>query len=236
MTLERQPEQTFAPAIENAVNYTRWVLAQFGGAIGSNIVEVGIGHGGYSRYMPPGADYCGVDIDPVNIEGARQRHRGSKFVQLDITTDAFVQQFEQVAPDTILCCNVIEHIRDDRLAVGNMLRVLAPKGKLLLFVPALPVLFNDLDRLAGHYRRYTKRSLRAAVPDIGRIESLVYFNSVGAVGWFANKLVRHQEIDSARVAAQVAFFDRVLVPVSRIADRLTGRTFGQSLVAIVGKS
>jgi SAM-dependent methyltransferase len=236
MTLERQPEQTFAPAIESAVNYTRWVLAQFSDAIGSNIVEVGIGHGGYSRYMPPEATYCGVDIDPVNVARARLRHPGSKFVEGDITTDEFVKEFQQVAPDTILCCNVIEHIRDDRLAVTNMLRALTPNGKLLLFVPAMPVLFNDLDRLAGHYRRYSKRSLRAAIPAMGRIESLDYFNSVGAVGWFANRLVRHREIDSKQVAAQVAFFDRVLVPVSRIADRLTGRTFGQSLVAIVGRS
>ena len=171
MTSERQYDQTFAPAIESAVNYTAWVLEQFGDAIGSNIVEVGIGHGGYSRHMPRGASYCGVDIDPKNLEGARLRHPETKFVQADITTDDFVREFQQVAPDTILCCNVIEHIRDDRLAVGNMLRVLAPEGKLLLFVPALPVLFNDLDRLAGHYRRYTKRSLRAAVPGIGRIES-----------------------------------------------------------------
>jgi SAM-dependent methyltransferase len=235
MTSERQNDQTFAPAIESAVNYTAWVLEQFGDSIGSNIVEVGIGHGGYSRYMPRGANYCGVDIDPINVEGARLRHPRSKFVQADITTDDFVREFEPLAPDTILCCNVIEHIRDDRLAVGNMLRVLAPKGKLLLFVPALPVLFNDLDRLAGHYRRYTKRSLRAAIPATGRIESLVYFNSVGAVGWFANRLIPHRQIDSKSIAAQVEFFDRVLVPVSRIADRLTGRTFGQSLVAIVGK-
>src|SRR5438128_4139639 len=103
MTLEHQPEQTFAPAIENAVNYTQWVLSQFGDAIGSNIVEVGIGHGGYSRYMPSGATYCGVDIDPANVERARLRHPDSKFVEGDITADAFVQAFQQVAPDTIIC-------------------------------------------------------------------------------------------------------------------------------------
>jgi SAM-dependent methyltransferase len=236
MNAELQSDQTFAPAMESAVNYTRWVLEQFADAIGSNIVEVGIGHGGYSEFMPKGADYCGVDIDPVNVEGARRRHPRSRFVQADITTDDFVREFERIAPDTILCCNVIEHIRDDGLAVGNMLRALAPRGKLLLFVPALPALFNDLDRLAGHYRRYTKRSLRAAIPATGRIERLAYFNSVGAAGWFANSFVGHRRIDSKSVAAQVDFFDRVLVPVSRIADKLTGRTFGQSLVAIVGKT
>jgi SAM-dependent methyltransferase len=236
MTSQLPSDQTFAPALEGAVNYTRWVLEQFSGAMGSNIVEVGIGHGGYSDFMPAGASYCGVDIDPVNVTGARLRYPRSKFVQADITTSDFVREFESIAPDTILCCNVIEHIEDDRLAVGNMLRVLAPKGKLLLFVPALPVLFNDLDRLAGHYRRYTKRSLRAVISDVGRIDSLTYFNSVGAVGWFANSFVRHRQIDSKSVATQVEFFDRVLVPVSRMSDKLTGHLFGQSLVAIVGKS
>jgi SAM-dependent methyltransferase len=236
MTSQLPNDQTFAPALEGAVNYTRWVLEQFSDAMGSNIVEVGIGHGGYSEFMPAGANYCGVDIDPVNVTGARLRYPRAKFVQADITTSDFVREFESIAPDTILCCNVIEHIQDDRLAVGNMLRVLAPNGKLLLFVPALPVLFNDLDRLAGHYRRYTKGSLRAVIPDVGRIDSLTYFNSVGAVGWFANSFVRHRQIDSKSVATQVEFFDRVLIPVSRMADKLTGHLFGQSLVAIVGKS
>lgn len=227
---------TFAPAIENARNYTRWILDQFDGSFGKNILEVGVGHGGYAEHMPSGASYCGLDVDPANVEGARRRHPGYRFVEGDVTSDSFVEEFRRLQPDTILCCNVIEHIQDDRLAVGHMLQVLAPRGRLLLLVPAGPALYNDLDRLAGHYRRYTKSSLLRAIPsELGQVRRLEYFNLVGALGWYANKFVRHRQIESAAVTKQVEFFDRMLVPAARLADGLTRRVFGQSLVTIVEK-
>jgi SAM-dependent methyltransferase len=228
--------RTFSPAMESAKNYTQWVLRQFEGGFGRNILEVGIGHGGYGDYVPASASYCGLDIDPQNVADARERYPSRSFIEGDVTSDEFLR-LEAKGFDTVLCCNVLEHIEDDRRAVRNMLRVLVAGGRLLLLVPALPALFNDLDRIAGHQRRYTKETLTAAIdPALGRVTRLAYFNSVGALGWLANSFVRHKDIESRSIALQVALFDRMMVPVSRVADRLVGRSFGQSLVAIVERS
>jgi SAM-dependent methyltransferase len=228
--------RTFAPAMESAKNYTQWVLRQFDGSFGRNVLEVGIGHGGYGDYVPTSASYCGLDIDPQNVAAARERYPSRSFIEGDVTSDEFVERLQVEGFDTVLCCNVLEHIEDDRRAVRNMLRVLVDGGRLLLLVPALPSLFNDLDRIAGHQRRYTKATLSAAIdPALGRVERLAYFNSVGALGWLANSFVRHKNIESRSIAMQVALFDRVMVPVSRVADRLVARSFGQSLVAVVEK-
>jgi SAM-dependent methyltransferase len=227
--------RTFAPAMESAKNYTRWVLRQFEGSFGRNVLEVGIGHGGYGDHVPASASYCGLDIDPKNVADARERYPSRSFIEGDVTSDEFLR-LEAKGFDTVLCCNVLEHIEDDRRAVRNMLRVLAAGGRLLLLVPALPSLFNDLDRIAGHQRRYTKATLSGTIdPALGRVKRLAYFNSVGALGWLANSFVRHENIESRSIAMQVAFFDRVMVPVSRVADRLVARSFGQSLVAVVEK-
>jgi hypothetical protein len=187
--------RTFAPAMESAKNYTRWVLRQFEGNFGRNVLEVGIGHGGYGDHVPAAASYCGLDIDPQNVAEARERYPSRSY--------------------------------DDRRAVRNMLRVLVPGGRLLLLVPALPSLFNDLDRIAGHRRRYTKRTLSGAIDrTLGRIERLAYFNSLGALGRIVLRRF-HRGSEGPPVLhrgnAHVA------------ADGLVARSFGQSLVAVVEK-
>lgn len=86
--------------------------------------------------------------------------------------------------DTILSHEVLEHVRDDRLAVQEMVRVLKPGGHLVIFAPnrwypfethghywrgeyhfGNTPLINYLpnvwrNRLAPHVRTYTKRGLR----------------------------------------------------------------------------
>jgi hypothetical protein len=237
MSLQPHLEQTFAPVMENAVNYTQWVLAQFGDAIGSNIVEVGIGHGGYSRYMPRGASYCGVDIDPNNVEGGRG---------CDIPNP---NSSRWTSRPNRSCGNSSR---------SHRIRFSAATSSNIFATIALPSATCCVCRLLGgscccSCRRFPRcsttriawRDIIAAVPSVRyaprfrlRAGSSACFISIqwAPWGWFANKFVRHHEIDSGGVAAQIAFFDHVLVPVSRIADRLTGWTFGQSLVAIVGKS
>jgi len=223
--------------MEEAQNYTRWVLDQFRDEFGRSVLEVGIGHGGYSNHMPPGVHYWGLDLEAASVAAARKKYPQREFFCADITAPDFVAKHMHLQPDSILCANVIEHIENDRLAVGNLLRLLAPGRQLLLLVPALPALYNDLDRLAGHHRRYTKARLLEAIPaDFGTVRTLRYFNSIGALGWYANKFKRHDNIGDQAVSAQVRFFDRYVLPISRGVDKLIGGSFGQSLIAIVQKS
>lgn len=222
--------------MEEAQNYTRWVLDQFRDEFGGSVLEVGVGHGGYSSQMPAGVRYWGLDLEAASVAKARQKYPQREFFCADITGPDFVAKYAHLQPDSILCANVIEHIEDDRLAVGNLLRLLAPGGRLLLLVPALPGLYNDLDRLAGHHRRYIKARLLEAIPaELGTVQKLRYFNSIGALGWYANKFKRYDNIEDQAVSAQVRFFDRYVLPISRSVDKLIGGSFGQSLIAIVQK-
>ena len=87
--------------------------------------------------------------------------------------------------DLVLSHEVIEHVQDDRLAVGEMVRVLRPGGRLALFCPNRGYPFEThgiywrgryhfgniplvnwlprrwRDRLAPHVRVYTRRDLEA---------------------------------------------------------------------------
>ena len=217
-----RPEQTFAPAMESAVGYTRALGA---GAIRRLARFEHCRSRDWSRWIfrlhAARASYCGVDIDPLNVEGARRRLSPIEIRRGRYHHQRLRAEFGEIAPDTILCCNVIEHISDDRLfAVENMLRVLAPKGKLLRFVPALPVLFEPR-RLAGFILAAIQNGRCARSRT--RAGSRVSIISIPLAPWAGSPSTGSSatRIDSKSVAAQVDFFDQVLVPVSRITNRLT---------------
>src|SRR5262249_48336529 len=138
---------------------------------------------------------------------------------------------------SIVCLNVLEHIEDHGRAVRNLARALNPGGHLLVIVPALPALYNDLDRLAGHHRRYRRHEVGELLSDAGlKPERVDYFNPIGGLGWWANRLQRHRSLNDTMVNTQITLFDRWLVPVSRGINPLTKHFFGQSVFAVGSKS
>jgi SAM-dependent methyltransferase len=72
--------------------------------------------------------------------------------------------------------DVLEHIEDDAGALREIHATLGRGGRIYLTVPAYPALYSAEDRVAGHFRRYTGRSLARAVAASGfRIEFSTYF-------------------------------------------------------------
>lgn len=229
-------ESTYSSAIEDAVNYTGWVLSVFHRYIGSSIMEVGLGHGSYRKYLPADTRYVGVDIDAECVARAEFRYPRDRFITADITDTRLVEKLDSAKLDTVLCVNVLEHVEDDRQAASNLLATLRPGGHLLIFVPAFSFLYSDLDRLAGHVRRYAKRDLQRLTGKSGRVVLARYFNSLGGLGWLANKAFRHNSLNSQAVNSQIKLFDTYAVPVARVLDCVTSRFFGQSLVCVIRKT
>jgi 2-polyprenyl-3-methyl-5-hydroxy-6-metoxy-1,4-benzoquinol methylase len=69
--------------------------------------------------------------------------------------------------DGVLALDVIEHLDDDRAAVGALAKLLKPGGLAVVSVPALPELFSEFDRIQGHRRRYLPETLLAAFAGSG---------------------------------------------------------------------
>jgi len=135
--------------------------------------------------------------------------------------------------DTILYIDVLEHIEDDLGEMRAALSHLSPKGKIVVLSPAHPGLFTEFDRALGHYRRYTRRSLRACTPAGATLIEIYALDSFGLMATVANKLLLHQSMPSSK---QIAFWDRCLVSVSRWTDPLIGFSLGKSLIGVWQKS
>jgi SAM-dependent methyltransferase len=131
--------------------------------------------------------------------------------------------------DTILYIDVLEHIRDDYAEAAAAFAHLRPGGRLIVLVPAHQFLFSPFDAAIGHHRRYNRASLLALAPAGGRLELFRMLDSIGFFASLANKLLLRTAHPSAW---QIRLWDRVMVPLSRVADPLLGHRFGKTAIAV----
>jgi len=81
--------------------------------------------------------------------------------------------------DLVAVLDVVEHIADDAAALAAMRTLLRPGGKVLVAVPAHQWMWSAHDVVNHHHRRYSKKTLAAAIRAAGmRPEKMGYFNSI----------------------------------------------------------
>jgi SAM-dependent methyltransferase len=224
---------TYSSAIADAQNYMNWLVGEFRPYLRGKILEVGIGHGNYCTLLREYGDYLGVDLDKESVSAAKRNFPGLAFAECNILDLATIEQLLPNGADSIISLNVLEHIEDDAAAVGNLVRTLKPGGHLLLAVPALMMLYNEMDRLAGHCRRYATGDLRSILSKQPvEILRLGYLNPIGGLGWWVNSLSRPKSLNSDAINGQIRLFDRYVVPISRALNPLFASFFGQSVICV----
>jgi SAM-dependent methyltransferase len=89
--------------------------------------------------------------------------------------------------DVVVMHDVLEHIDAEAAAVARVADLLPPGGRLVMSVPALPVLFGYHDEQLGHFRRYGRSSLKTALGRHFHIERLRYFGMtlIPVTAWYS---------------------------------------------------
>jgi SAM-dependent methyltransferase len=229
-------KDTMSSGLRSAENYHRWTFDWIREDVRGTILDVGGGTANHLAYLHD-REIVSIDLseDAVVELRARFRERPNwRFESGDITNEALVSKLGTGAFDTVLSCNVFEHIPDDAAAFRQAYELLRPGGAIVLVLPAHQALFGDMDRLAGHFRRYDKHRVRHLMEGARfAVEKLRYVNIVGAVGWFVNnRLTSHDDLSSGSINGQIGLFDKLLVPVLRRLEGSRDMPFGQSLVCV----
>jgi SAM-dependent methyltransferase len=102
-----------------------------------------------------------------------------------------------VAFDAILLSEVLEHLDEDVAPLLRCRELLSPGGHLVVTVPANPKLWTEWDDLAGHRRRYTRKSLVSVLTSAGFRVTQITSWGFPLTGWLA---VRGARMRGRRVA------------------------------------
>jgi SAM-dependent methyltransferase len=131
--------------------------------------------------------------------------------------------------DTIIYIDVLEHIDNDREELSRAASYLRPCGHLVVLAPANRHVFSAFDAAVGHFRRYNRPMLRTLSPSGLRLERLRYLDCAGLILSAANRLLLRQSMPTE---AQLRFWDRWFIPISRVFDKLFVYSVGKTIVVV----
>lgn len=215
--------------------YRQWVMDEMRPYLGGRAAEIGAGIGAYSAALLESTSTLDL-IEPSSVQHQRLIERFAQEDRVRVLNSSAEQWTAAAEPgsyDSVVMINVLEHVTDDAAILSQICRALRPGGHLLIFVPALMILYSALDRLVGHHRRYNRGELVGKSVAAGfKVERCRYFDLLGTIPWFiVNRLAGATDFNPA--AARL--YDAIGVPVTRAFESVIAPPFGKNLLLIATK-
>ena len=209
---------------EGLVGYNRDVVKKLATGLGvgvnhvlvrrnSSVVEFGAGTGALAEVWRSefGIDPICIEIDPELIKILESKG----FMTSESTEDLSSEI------SFIYTSNVLEHIEDDVNALIKIRERMQQGGKIAIYVPALPMLFSDLDRNVGHFRRYEKKELVHKVKMAGfDIEKCFYNDCIGVLASLSLRLFGYKNKSGLGSKKSLFIYDKYVYPLSKTLDRM----------------
>jgi SAM-dependent methyltransferase len=216
----------------DARNWKAYLKRRIEPHLGAEVLEVGAGLGSFTRAAAHGRATRWVCLEPdpgMHEKLARAAEAGGLPAGFEPVLGGMEAVPDSQRFDSVLYVDVLEHIRDDTGEVKRAIARLRPGGRLIVLCPAHQFLYSPFDAGIGHFRRYTRRTLSRLTPEGASLEKVAYLDSAGLLASLANRLLLRKALPTKR---QIAFWDRVLVPASRLLDPLLLHRVGKSILAI----
>jgi SAM-dependent methyltransferase len=211
--------------LDGAHNYADWIVALMAPYLGGRILEVGAGHGTYTGLLAEFGPVTATELSERAVSRLAERYAGC-----DRITVCPAASLGDATFDTAVVVNVLEHIEDDVGALHGLGASLSQDGHIVVFSPAFNALYSAFDAEIGHYRRYTRSSLRRVIRDADlELLDVRYVNAPGALAWYVVATCLGQRPTEGRLTR---LYDRAAVPVVRRIEGRVPPPFGQSLLAV----
>lgn len=215
---------------QHAKNWKAYFSREIKPFIKGSVLETGAGLGATTILLNDGTASSWVLLEPddhmaeVLKEKLNSNVLPSNCRMVQGTIDTINETF-----DTIIYIDVLEHIEDDRDELKKAASKLRSGGNLIVLSPAFQSLYNPFDKAIGHHRRYTRKSLKNITPGNLELIKCSYYDSTGFFAAAVNKLLLRKKYPTQK---QVFLWDRWLIPVSRVTDKLILHSFGKSIIAV----
>jgi len=220
-------------AMSFAINYHKWIMDEFYPYLGSSVAEVGAGIGNFSKLILKAQIKSLYAFEPSKnmyplLQKALSQDKRAK------TINGFFRNIDtEEGFDSVIYVNVLEHIKDDASELANAHKALNLNGHLLIFVPALPFLYSDLDKQLGHFRRYLKKDLVDLTKKVGfTIVKARFCDIVGIIPWYVNFVLLNNSISGG----SVSLYDKIVVPPMRLLETLIPPPIGKNVLLITKKA
>ncbi len=206
-------------SLERTRRFNRWMVRQILPDVARRVLEIGAGIGNITSHVLPRERYLATDVNADYLHYLSNFAAGKPYLEVARVDLERAQDFADLAGrfDTVICLNVLEHVTDPDRCLRNLVPVLEPGGKLLLYVPAGQRLYGTLDEALGHRCRYSRATLRREMEAAGLVvERMEGFNRFSVPGWWLNgKVLKRRNFSRW----QLKLVD-LLVPLLRRVDRL----------------
>lgn len=190
------------------------------------VLDFGAGLGTFSEMVRD----QGVPVECLELDKRQHEILTEKGFRAFRSTDEIPAE----SYDYIFSLNVFEHIECDTDAIAECQRILRPGGRMYIYVPAFQVLFGDMDRKVGHFRRYTRKSLQTLIESSDLVVERTEY--VDIAGFFATLLYNGISSEKGDLnKGSVRIYDRFVFPVSRLVDLLTHPFAGKNAVVVAHK-
>jgi SAM-dependent methyltransferase len=211
--------------------FNGWMARSIRPWVGDRVLELRAGLGHLTMALIPRDIYVVSDVSPDYLHYLRNAAAGKPYLEVEAidpekpeTLEPHVRRF-----DTVIAWGVLGQTADSRPLLDGVSRLLAPGGRLLLYVPRGPGLYSPLDEAQGNRRRYERRELESELTAAGfTVEHLANFNRVSVPGWWWNgKILRRRSYPRFQLKA----FDLLVPLLSRIDGIFPWRGLGLLAVA-----
>jgi SAM-dependent methyltransferase len=161
------------------------------------ILNVGVATGHSSELLGEFGEVESVEYDVACFEFVRD------VVKIPVVNASILELPYQAGTFDLVCAfDVIEHVKEDELAVSEMFRVCKTGGVMCVTVPSFMFLWSEHDVVNHHFRRYTGRVLTDTIQknlDERKLIYQSYFNTwlflpIAAFRILANLLTRPKKI------------------------------------------
>lgn len=219
-----------------ADNYYQWLFDDIRPSISKSIVEVGAGVGSFSKLLLATKPRSLHLIEPSKRTYKRLKENMDGQPTVTVHNgylSSVAKKLEASKPDTFVYINVFEHIEDDVAELQKIRSLLKKNGHAVIFVPALNGLYSEFDKSIGHYRRYTKQSLRKLCEEAGmEVVTMQYRDVAGILSWWASfVLLRRKTLSPSLVAT----YDKYCIPFIRAVESRLRVPVGKNILLVAKK-